>query len=96
MRMCVTAGFVWTYSHWAEMTKNGQKWPPNRVFRLYGKVKSLFLWSFNILQKLPVYKKSGSQVVAKNALDQNGLRYDLDGFERDMNERIKVSEERGK
>ena len=34
--------------------------------------------------------------MAKNALDQNGLTYDLDVFERDMNERIKVSEKRGK
>ena len=31
-------------------------------------VKGKYLWSFNILQKLNVCEKSGSQVMAKNVL----------------------------
>ena len=48
--------------HWAKMTKNGQKWPKNRVFGLFKKIRSLvlsginvkrkFLWFINILRKL--------------------------------------------
>ena len=44
------------------MTKNGQKWPKNRVFGLFKKITSLvlseigvtrkFLWFINILRKL--------------------------------------------
>ena len=62
--------------HWAKITKNGQKWPKNRVFGLFKKITSLvlsgicvkrkFLWFINILQKLHAWEKSGSQVIAKN------------------------------
>ena len=59
------------------MTKNGQKWPKNKVFELFKKIASLvlpgiciernFLWFMNILRKLHVWEKSRSQVIAKNA-----------------------------
>ena len=62
--------------------KNGQKGPQNKVFGLFKKIKSLvlseidvkqkFLWSFNILRKLHVWEKSGSQVMDKN--DSQSLR----------------------
>ena len=52
------------------MVKKGQK---TRFFGLFKKIKSLvfsgivverkFLWSFNILQKLHTWEKSGSQVI---------------------------------
>ena len=59
------------------MTKNYQKeGTKNRVFGVFKKTKSLFLsgigvkrkllWSFNILQKLHDWGKSGSQVMVKN------------------------------
>ena len=58
------------------MTKNGQKWPKNMVFGFLKKITLLVLsgicvkWKFllfiNILRKLRAWKKSGSQVVAKN------------------------------
>ena len=57
------------------MTKNGQKWPKNRFFGLFNKIISLvlsgmcvkqkFLWFINILRKLHVWEKSGSQVSQK-------------------------------
>ena len=57
------------------MTKNGQKWPKNRVFELFKKIASLvlsgicvkqkFLWFINILRKPHAWEKSGSQVKAK-------------------------------
>ena len=56
--------------------KNGQKWPKNRVFGLFKKIRSLvlsefgvkpeLLWFFNILQRLYALEKSFSQVMAKN------------------------------
>ena len=62
--------------------KNGQKASKNKVFGHFTKIKSLvlsrivvkrkFLWSFNILQKLNTWEKSGSQVImAKNRLSVN-------------------------
>ena len=58
------------------MTQNGQKWPKNRVFGLFKKIKSLvfsgifvkrkFLWLISILRKLHAWKKSGFQVIAEN------------------------------
>ena len=57
------------------MTKNGKKWPKNRVFGLFKKILSLVLsgicvkrklWFINIMQKLQAWGKSGSQVIAKN------------------------------
>ena len=58
------------------MTKNGQKWPQNKVFGLFKKITSLvlsgifvkwkFLWFINILLKLHAWEKSGCQVIAKN------------------------------
>ena len=57
------------------MTKNGQKWSKNRIFGLFKKIMLLglsgicvrrkFLWFINILRKLHVWEKSGSQVIAK-------------------------------
>ena len=57
------------------MTKNGQKWPKNRVFGLFKKIMSLvlsgicvkrkFLWFINILRKLHAWEKSGSQVIGQ-------------------------------
>ena len=58
------------------MTENGQKWPKNMVFGIFRKIMSLvlsgicvklkFSWFINILQKLHVWEKSGSQVIARN------------------------------
>ena len=55
---------------WAKMTKHRQKWPQNRVFGLFKKIKSLvlsricvqrkLLWFINVLQKLHAWEKSGS------------------------------------
>ena len=66
---------------------NGQKGPKNKVFWLFKKIKSLvlsgigvkrkFLWSFNILQKLHAWEKSGSQVVAKNGSWPMRFQYSL-------------------
>ena len=57
------------------MTKNDPKCPKNMVFGLFKKIMSLvlsgiclkwkFLWFINILQKLHVWEKSGSQVSQK-------------------------------
>ena len=54
------------------MTKNDKKWPKNRVLEIFEEitllllsgisVKRKFLWSFNILQKLHSWEKSGSQL----------------------------------
>ena len=73
---CDRAGFPQKNLHWERLTKNDQKWPQNRVFGLYKKIKSLtlsvigvkrkFLWFINILWKLHAWKKSGSQVMVKN------------------------------
>ena len=62
------------------MTKNSQKWPKIEIFGLFRKIFLLvlfengvewkYLWSFSILQKPHMWKKYGSQVMAKNALDQ--------------------------
>ena len=59
------------------MTKNGLNWPQNRVFGLlvkflslvlyFNSVKSRYLWSGIDLWKLYAWKKSGSQIMAKNA-----------------------------
>ena len=65
------------------MVKKGQK---TRFFGLFKKIKSLvlsgivverkFLWSFNILQKLHTWEKSGSQVImAKNGSRSVGVHY---------------------
>ena len=69
------------------MTKNGQKWPQNRVFGLFKKIKSLvlsricvqrkFLWFINILQKLHAWEKSVSQVKAKNGSWPMRFQYSL-------------------
>ena len=58
------------------MTKNGQKWPKNRVLGLFKKitllvlsgicVKQKFLWFINIVRKLYAWGKPGSKVIAKN------------------------------
>ena len=58
------------------MTKNGKKWPKNRVFEFFKKIMSLvlseicvkrkFLWFINILRKLHAWEKSGFQGIAKN------------------------------
>ena len=65
------------------MVKKGQK---TRFFGLFKKIKSLVLsgivverkclWSFNILQKLHTWEKSGSQVImAKNGSRSVRVRY---------------------
>ena len=73
------------------MTKNGQKWPKNRVFGLFfffdKKIMSLvlsgiyvkqkFLWFINILRKLHAWEKSGSQVIAKNCSRPMRFQYSL-------------------
>ena len=69
------------------MTKNGQKWPKNRVLGLLKKIMSLvlsgicvkqnFLWFIHILQKLHVWEKSGSQVIAKNCSWPMRFQYSL-------------------
>ena len=74
--MCDRAGFFEKNPHRAKMTKNGQKWPKNRVLGLFKKIMSLvlsgicvkrkFLWFINILLKLHAWEKSGSQVIAKD------------------------------
>ena len=67
------------------MVKKGQK---TRFFGLFKKIKSLvlsgiivkrkFLWSFNILQKLRTWEKSGSQVIiAKNGSQPIKFQYSL-------------------
>ena len=69
----------------AKMVKKGQK---TRFFGLFKKIKSLvlsgiivkrkFLWSFNILQKLRTWEKSGSQVIiAKNGSQPIKFQYSL-------------------
>ena len=60
--------------------KNDQKWPENRCFGLFRKICSLVLfengvewkhlWLFSFLWKPHMWEKSGSQVMAKNALYQ--------------------------
>ena len=69
------------------MTKNGEKCPKNMVFGLFRKIMSLvlsgicvklkFLWSINILRKLHAWKKSGSQVIAKNGSQPMRFQYSL-------------------
>ena len=66
--MCDKAGFLGKNPHQAKMTKNGQRWPKNRVFGLLKKIMSLvssgiclkrkFLWFVDILLKLHAWKKS--------------------------------------
>ena len=67
------------------MVKKGHK---TRFFGLFKKIKSLvlsgiivkrkFLWSFNILQKLRTWEKSGSQVIiAKNGSQPIKFQYSL-------------------
>ena len=68
-----------------KMVKKGHK---TRFFGLFKKIKSLvlsgiivkrkFLWSFNILQKLRTWEKSGSQVIiAKNGSQPIKFQYSL-------------------
>ena len=74
IKLCVTVGFFGKNPHRAKMTKI----PKNMVFGLFKKITSLilsgicveFLWFINILRKLHVWEKSGSQVKAKMALFQ--------------------------
>ena len=84
--MC-EAGFFEKNPYQAKMTKNGQKWPKNRIFGLFKKIMSLvlsgiclkrkFLWFINILQKLRAWEKSGSQVIAKNGCRPVRFQYSL-------------------
>ena len=41
--MCDRVGFFGKKTHWAKMSRNGQKWPKNMVFRLFKKITSLVL-----------------------------------------------------
>ena len=69
------------------MTKNGKKWPKNRVFGLFKKIASLVLsgisvkWKFlrfiEILKKLPAWEKSGSQVMTKNGSQPMKFQFSL-------------------
>ena len=87
LQLYVTARFFEKNRYQANMTKNGQKWPQNRVFRLFKKSMSLVLfgicvkWKFlrliNILRKLHAWKKLGSQVIAKNGSSAMRFRYSL-------------------
>ena len=71
------------------MTKNGQKWPKNRVFGLVKKIMSLIffvicvkrksIWLINILRKLHAWEISGSQVIAKNCSQPIRFQYSLIG-----------------
>ena len=71
----------------ANMTKNGQKWPKNRIFGLYKKTASLLLSGIcvkpkfslfiNILQNLHDWEKSCSQVIAKNGSWPMRFQYSL-------------------
>ena len=67
--------------------QNWQKWPKNKVLGLFKKITSLvlsgicqkrkFLWSINILRDLHAWKKSGSQVIAKNGSRPSRFEYSL-------------------
>ena len=73
--MCDRARFFGKNPHWAKMTKNGRKWPINRVLGLLKKitplvlsvirVKRKFLRFINFLQRLHACENSVSQVIAK-------------------------------
>ena len=85
--MCDKAGFFGKNPHWAKLTKNGEKWPKNRVFGLFKKIMSLvlsricvkrkFLSFINILLKLHAWEKSGSQVITKNGSRPMRFQYSL-------------------
>ena len=85
--VCDRAGFFGKNPRRAKMTKNGQKWPENRLFGLFKKITSLvlpeigvkrnFLWFLNILQKLHAWEKSGSQVVTKNDSQSRRFQFSL-------------------
>ena len=85
--MCDRARFFGKNPHRAKMTKNGQKWPKDRVFGRYKEIMSLFLsgigvklkflWFINILQKLHAWGKSSSQVVDKNGSWPMRFQYSL-------------------
>ena len=57
------------------------------VFRLFKKITALvlsgicvkwkFLWLVNILQKLPAWEKSGSQVIGKNGSQPMKFQYSV-------------------
>ena len=84
---CNRAGFFGKNPHWAKMTKNGQKWPKNRVFGLFKKIMSLvlsgiclkqkLLWFINIMRYLHAWEKFGSQVIAKNCSQPMRFQYSL-------------------
>ena len=69
------------------MTKNGQKWPQNRVFGLFKEIMSLvlsgicvkrkFFWFIDILQQMHAWEKSGSQVRAKICFWPMRFQYSL-------------------
>ena len=87
MVLCERGRFFVKNTHWAEMTKNNQKWCQNRVFGLFKKITSLvlsglcvnqkFLCFINILHKLHAWEKSGSQVKAKNGSWPLSFQYSL-------------------
>ena len=75
------AQYFWKNPIQAKMTKNVQEWPKNRISVLSRKIFSLvlsgngvewmYLLPFNILWKPHIWEKSGSQVIAKNAVSQS-------------------------
>ena len=57
--------------NWPKMVKNGPKWFSLKIYSLILSENGeewKYLWPLNILQKLHVLEKCGSQVMAKNAV----------------------------
>ena len=83
MEMCVRVRFFLKNPLLAKMTKNGRRWPKIEVKEFFRKIYSLvlsgndvewkYLWPFSILPKSHIWKKFGSQVMAKNALGQSAF-----------------------
>ena len=67
-KVCVTVlDIFWKNLHQVKMIKNGRNGTETEFLDILGKS------TFNIQQKLHVWQKSGSQVIAKNALSQLDL-----------------------
>ena len=75
--VCDRAQLFWKNSVPTKMTKNGQKYSKNVSFLIFRIVLSRsgpkwkYLWPFSILEKPPMWKKFGSQVMPRNALGQS-------------------------
>ena len=81
------AGIFVKNPHWVKMTKSGEKWPNNRVFRLFKKMTSLvlsgifvkrkFLWFIKILRKLHAWEEPGSQAMAGKSSEAMRFQHSL-------------------